>query len=837
MTRRTAHEGGGSVSRWAILAGALLALTACAPEENSGAGGSGGSGGTDGSGQTGGGLDVDDDDIIGALQCEAPTEGNFIVHGTLPLPRGLWLPDTDTRSPFALVGSDNRTLITQCDVVSLYPDAADGASVVEISGIVQQSAPPVPGTPLTFPVAWMPFNEGSMTINGDVNTLLGTAGSLRLVTRDVFGNSYEADLFEDVRTDELQAQKTREGQVVNGYRTHEVLLPKTVVAGAQGSMPHMMGVHSYVTVYDRLGFFSLDLHIHNGLDGLDKTTSDDDALQEIYFEQLDLVLPTGWSASTFQTSPAEGLVNSQSDGTHLPLLDKQSDGSLHVMPTQSRMVRRLVVYKNKDRDAALSALGQETQAFCVPGKTPTGAERWSWWNPGTARFFAQARPLPDLTYLGLSGLKSQLEADYAQRSAQVAVGATGGYPLTSGALGWAQPWGVAYGGMTGGDEINIFDGLFTSSTASQKGYALALLTARCYIDRQPTSLFDLNGDATQVEDILVQPSTGPVYADGGFYIRPVGSADPYGFNNAPTFQTVAVQAAGLNPSYESALKSWMPIDIQHYIRFTRNLKVLAWLGNDPLAKEQLLAAAEIFRLGFHEYPNDFYGWIQGTGLLSKMNYVVDFPGQGLDFQRSEGWGTDVASCAYVLGDATTRARLYPWFEKIAETVEAGQSTCSGNIMATYIAKTLNGQSYIRYAAHSAFADNALQGMRSSIFEGTDASMTQRLGTMIVNNAYAQILPGFWDTAAGQPYSWIGVGDVGAVGDYCDNIPDWARASYHSSDYMSSLAYAYEYSGDSVFLAKAAEMLGGGDLQTLIESKGENQLELTAGMLALLQLGQ
>ncbi|HIF42099.1 MAG TPA: hypothetical protein EYQ74_13530 [Planctomycetes bacterium] len=808
-------------------------MTACTTSGDSGAGDTGS---TTGEGQTGGGLEVDDDDIIAALECAAPSEANFVVHGTLPVPRGLWRPNTDTRSPFALVGADNRTLVTQCDVVSLYPNPADGAAVVEISAMVQQPVPPPAGTTLSFPVAWMPFNEGAMAFDAGLRTMLGTAGSLRLVTHDVFGHTYEADLFEDVVSSGMQSAEVRSGQLVNGYRTHEVLLPKTAASGPEGTMPHMMGVHSYITVYHKEGFFSLDLHVHNGMDGLDKSSSADDALQEIYFDQLDLVLPSGWSASTLQDSPSQGLPSAQSDGTHLPLIESQSDGSLHVMPSQSRLVRRLVVYRDQDRAAALCALGQETLAFCVPGQTPNGSQRWSWWNRGTARYFGQARALPDLSFLGLNNLRGQLESEHALRSAQVASGSSGNYPLKSAAIGWAQPWGVAYGGMSGGDEINIFDGLRTAATASQKGYALALLTSRCYFDRQPTSLFDANGDPTGVEDILLPTGAGDRFANGTFYIQPSSSSDPYGFNDAPTFQTTAVQAAGLTPAYEEALTSWMPIDIQHYIRFTRNLKILAWLGNDALAKDQLLAAAEIFRLGFHEHTNSSGGYVQGTGLRSRMDYVVDFPGQGVDFQRSEGWGTDVAVCAYALGDAATRARLYPWFEIIAETIEAGQSTCTGNIMATYIGKTLGGQAYIRMVGHSSYADNALQGMRNSVFQGRDPGLAQRLANMIVNNAYAQISPGFWDPDTDQPYGYVGVGPVGIAREYCNDIPDWAKSTYSKTSYYSSLAYAYEYSGDSIFLFRASQMLGGGDLLTLLQDQGEYQLELSAGMLAVLQAG-
>ena len=106
--------------------------------------------------------------------------------------------------------------------------------------------------------------------------------------------------------------------------------------------------------------------------------------------------------------------------------------------------------------------------------------------------------------------------------------------------------------------------------------------------------------------------------------------------------------------------------------------------------------------------------------------------------------------------------------------------------------------------------------------------------MIVNNAYAQISPSFWDPDTDQPYAWVGVGPVNVTGEYCNNIPEWAKSPYSKTSYYSSLAYAYEYSGDSIFLFRASQMLGGGDLLTLLQDQGEYQLELSAGMLAMLQ---
>ena len=41
--------------------------------------------------------------------------------------------------------------------------------------------------------------------------------------------------------------------------------------------------------------------------------------------------------------------------------------------------------------------------------------------------------------------------------------------LYSGNMGWSQPWGVSYGGMTGSDEINPFDGVEIADTASHAG--------------------------------------------------------------------------------------------------------------------------------------------------------------------------------------------------------------------------------------------------------------------------------------------------------------------------------------------------------------------------------
>ncbi|MEE8468370.1 MAG: hypothetical protein V3T22_07945 [Planctomycetota bacterium] len=505
------------------------------------------------------------------------------------------------------------------------------------------------------------------------------------------------------------------------------------------------------------------------------------------------------------------------------------------MPRQGRLVRRLVVYREGSRRAALAAARQEGLAFCVDGAAPGGERLWSWWNAATAGYFPQRHRLPDLSFVGLAGMRAGLEQELSLRSAQVATGSPGSYPLQSPALGWAQPWGVPYGGMTGGDEINIVDGLRTAAAASRAGYRLAQLRARTYADRQPTALYSLRGEPTTYEDLLVLEGQGAPYVNGTFYIVPSASSDPFGFEEAPTFQLEAVEVLGLEPPYQAALEHWMPIDIQHYVRHSRNWKILAWLGNDMLARDQLTAAAEIFRLGYHAYANSAYGYVQGGGLRSTIEHVAEFPGQGLDFQRGEGWGIDTAVAAYALGAQELRARFYGWFESIAQVVVEGQSDCTGNLMATKVGKMLDGEVYVRLVGHSSYADNALAGMRESVFRGQDDGRAQKLAEALVGNARAQCSPGFWSAEHGAPWTWVGVGAVDEVGDWCDDIPEWARAeTTNGVGYASSFATAFELSGDVEFLFRAAQMLGGGDLLGLLEARGLDRIETTAALLALAQ---
>lgn len=783
-----------------------------------------------------GGEEVTRRDVVAKLELVAPDAEEFLVRATLPVPKGTVVPGSE-RVPLSVVTWPGHTATTQVEAVTSYPDPSDGASVVELIARVTRSPKVTPGERMALFVVKQPQPRGEMRLQAGVKSLLATPGALRLSTQDVFGHRYDADLFAQVLAKDTRARMLRKGELVFEYALHEILRPTQPVGGSEGTLDHMMGVHAYITTFDRQDWFLLDLHIHNGMDGLDHSTKDDTAMDELLFEELMLHLPQGWQATALLDHPSLGEGGSDGDGWSLPLVQALGASKLHSLPRQGRFIRRLAIWQGQGRGPAEAMLRGETLAYCRRGTSASGEPYWSWWNGKTPRWFPQAHRLPSLDHISTTALTEDLLGRWSSYRERLASGQGGSYPYLSDALGWAQPWGVSYGGMTGGDEVNLTDGLIELEVGCPEVYRLAQLRLRAYLDRQPTALFGSDGTPTRVEDIMVLEGQGAPYADGTFYITPGSSADPYGFDDAPTFQVAAAEAQGRVPAYREELRSWMPIDIQHYIRLTRNLKIVAWMSNDSLAKDQLVAAAEIFRLGFHENTNSASGAIQGTGMRARMDHVVEFPGQGVDLSRAEGWGLDAAVAAYLVAGEETRSRLYPWFSKVAQLALEGTSTCTGNIMASDVGtKQFDGKYLIRYLGHSSYADNALRGIQRSVFGERDPELAAELGDALVGTARALCTPPYWHEESGRPWNFFGVGPIDAgEGEFCFEVPaDAFGTDTTDQKYYSSLAYAYEETGDELFLFRASQMLGGGHLQTLLEEEGTQNLVTFGPLLASVQ---
>lgn len=542
-----------------------------------------------------------------------------------------------------------------------------------------------------------------------MTNLLGQSGALVVRARDAYDNQYAALI--DTHSAFLGSGQatsgvmTRNGHQVQQARLYSILQP--VLAGPTPNtfLPHLFSVHAYVSAYSKERALTFDLRVSNGGSGADPVDPLDDPLGREYFKSLELIVPNGWLVHAAVEDPYLGTAYALPGGFKaVPLVKPIAGGKMHVMPSQAQFQRRLVLAPTAapgqpDWKSAQVLLRREQLAFCRPNALPasgTPSESWwSWWNPATARYFPQRHALPRLDHIALAPLLAQQQADLDKLVAHVQSGASyGALPVPSPGLGWAHPWGVAYGGMSGGDEIVLWEGIECAWSASNAGYRLFELAHRMNNDRQAVALFDRDGEPTRFEQWVEQGPNGP-YVDMFFYMTLKPGNDPFGFDVAPTFQEQYVLANGLAPDWEDDLALYEPHDQQHLVRYLRCAQVLSWLGNDALAKDDLSMQAQLVRLSYHPYYNSIYNHVSDTGLLYDQKEVALHPHSGFDIGRGEGWAFQALNSAYALAEPQWRALTRPYFDQLVDLVATGQSSCTGILQSYAYEKILEGKYHAR----------------------------------------------------------------------------------------------------------------------------------------------
>jgi hypothetical protein len=773
-------------------------------------------------------------EIVGAFELAAPQEASFILHGTLPLPRNTF-PRADGQMPLSIVDSGGATVPAQVEHVSSYPDDSLGSDVVEVIARVTRPAGAAPGDRIQYRVITQVQPAQAPSTTPLVAQLLSTPGAVTLSARDVFNHVYSADLLRG-----SDGHKTlRSGGKVVQTRNYEVMRPVGGPIGPpNGALPHFMGVHAYVTSWQGEDLVSVDLRVHNGTSGADSSDASDNPQAKLYFDSLDVRVPLGWTVLVDWRDPAQGSVATVGSQNVLQIIEKRSDGTLNVLPVQSQFQRRMVITRVGNEARARSMLDQEWLGFCRRGVSPTNKPYWSWWNRQTARYFPQRHVLPNLDHLNPFTTRAKDTNLLKTISNLLVHGGQNGGPIFVDALGWAHPWGVKYGGMTGGTEIYLYDGITTADAASLDGYRLAQLRLRMYLDRHPTALYNKDGEPTQLSDWVIH---GPQfdYVFMQFYTVLLAGNDPFGFANAPTFQTSYVAANGLVPPYEVGLLAFFPIDLQHQIRLTHSAKTLAWLGNDALAKDELRMQAAIVQLSYHELPTSPSGATIGTGLLADIQAVHADPGVGFNFGRGEGWSVDTMNAAYSLGDPAFRQKALPWFNKIVAVVRDGQADCSGLIQRLLTSKILHGSYFARKSIEAAIVENALWGAKESVYAGVNPGAVQTINDILAKSFYGMIGYPSWNPTQHGPWSALAVAPADPLQPpYCGFLPpNGTSGGVDKFQVWSSFAYAYELTGDLTFLDRALEMTGGGGnlLAALLAGKYKN-LENRAALIALMQMG-
>ena len=778
--------------------------------------------------------------VVAMLETSATSLAEFNLRGTVPVPPGTYQPGSQV--PFSVLDWDGTAVSTQVQLVTWYPKAADGADVVEVLARVHTPPSATPGQKISYRVVQNPHTTKKFRLTKDALQVADQAKAVLLVARDVYGNRYTLDLFANgkkaykLKTDDV----LRDGEIAATVRTHGVVTPDSaaLVGKPGGPLHHLFGVHAYTTFWVAESAVSLDVRVHNGLSGHDKTTALDDPNAALYFKDIEVWIPKGWKL--FQQSPDPGLgtpYDSQT-WTVYPLVAARSDGKMHFMPQQAQFHRRLTIAPALHA-AAAKAIGDEAgRAFCKAGPSPTGGELWSWWNPQTARYFPMRYALPDLAFLGEAQILAKDQKNLATLRQVVATGKAGSFPTDNAQLGWAHPWGSKYGGMTGGSEIQQHDGVTTAWAASVDGYRYSQLTHRMYSDRQCDVLFNLDGDPTQIQDWLLQGPAGP-YIPMNFSQTLNEGNDPFGLTKADTSHVSYVKTKGLQPPYETELAGFMPIDFQHYTRYTRSAKVLAWLGNDPLAKDDVLMRAEIFRLSYSLVHNSATG-SNPSGMMADYQHVQSYPGLGFAFGRGEGWGIDIMNAAYSMADSKWRSEARPWFGEVVDLVAQGQSNCNGFIQSLVSEKMLDGKYATRQAIEQGIVENGLRGAIESVFRNVDSARTAQTEYTLEKSFYAMIGPMAWSDSMKGPHSYLAVGPLDkSKGAFCGSIPsDGADNGVNFSQAYGSFAYAYEITGDQQFLAKASQAFSAPNpsgLLSAIEKSGFNLLDSRAPLIACCQL--
>ncbi|NOT30687.1 MAG: hypothetical protein HOP15_09605 [Planctomycetes bacterium] len=782
---------------------------------------------------------------VAVLETRAPDVSRFLLRATVPLPPGIF-PRADGQNPLTVLDFDGAPLRTQIELVSRYPAEADGADVVEVLAQVRRDPALAPGALAQYAVIARaqagPLPHGAVEPLPDVvRALLQDPSGIEIAAWDCFGNQYVSRPFDGSGA----RAELRGGPLQSEARVYQDMLPVNPVKGS--TLPHFLGVHAYLSLFRGTKQIGLDLRFHNAHDGHDTTSERDDPLDKLYFQRIEISMPADWVLLQDFPDPLFGSERLVGGRRIVALVGPNPSGGLHVMRWQGQFHRRLMLAYAEPAavTAARARLDGAGRAFCTRGFQANGREHWSWWNADTARYFPQKHQLPRLDHVGRSALDAALEGEFAFVTTHLANGTGhGDYPIASGRLGWGHPYGVSYGGMTSGLEINCYDGITLAAAASPRGYRLYTALHRMQTDRQPNALYRLDGEPSSVEEWLIENGNLD-YVPFEHFVVPLltfSNPDPFGIRSAPRFQIDFVQANGLAPAYEPAHFAFDPHDYQHFIRITRAAKVLAWLGNDSLAIDDLRLQAEMFNLSYHSNANTSGGGAQGSGLLSQLRFVRAFPGKGSFYGRGEAWGLDCAVAAYSLGEPEWRAQKLPWLFAHADLLLEGQATCSGFLQGLVSNKAVEGKYRARQQVEQSITENALVGLEKSVFRGAYPGYSRMVRDVLVDSLRAFIGELAWFPGQPGPWRYTGIGPLDL------NQPVWCARTDMPSDAWtagdieayqdwSSFAYGFELTGDPVFLLRARTQSGGATFQDLVTSLHDARTDNLVNRAALLALVQ
>lgn len=715
------------------------------------------------------------EEVVARLELETPAR-SFVLRAVIPVPPGTW-PRSDALSPFLVRMPGSAPVRAQVDIVSRSPRG--DADAIEIAARVELSADVRPGARIGASVLrdeGAPF-AAEPAVPQSVRELLDPTarGRIWLRARDVHGNLYAAELAGNPEGSGFGAAQLLSSGPWMRVRRHAATLATIPGPGGEPGtgeggppLPHLFGVHAYMREWAGEEAVGLDLRIHNGaIAGNRAPHRDEEVLGLVYFRTIELVLPKEWTAVSDVRDPFLGSADVHGPARVVPLVARYPDGRLHLMGPQAQFERRLVLVKHGDERRA-KALGRfGGVAFPARGK-----DVWAWTSPGTANYFPQRDFLASLDFVrdgergGKPAVRARLAREASDLRAALETGTARGWYVTSGAMGWAHPWFLPEQGGVGGEGIQLVDGHDTAYAASREGLDLLALRHRMNVCRQPEATYDREGEIVGHARWLDAEGRIPFdYRTHGGVVIPAFRLPMKGGPPASA-QVHEVVRRGLRPPYDAGtahlpggdmpyrgdlLLRWWPHDDQHLVRYTKHAKALAWLANDPMAKDDLRLSAELFRLFVHESPHVPESWSPGLTLRIWEQIVAAHPHQGLPIGRDHAWGIDAVCAAYSLSDEAWRARHRPWLDRYSKLLlEAAMP--SGLVQRILSERLLDGTNRytVTQAFESLFLVHAQRCLVESVYRGSDETRRRALEQLAVRAVdYLDFGPPW----ARQPAGW------------------------------------------------------------------------------------
>lgn len=776
--------------------------------------------------------------VVAVLECNVPNMPRFTVHGCVPVPKG-YKPKKFGPSPFTVLDQNGVELPTQCDAVSYYPDG--DIAVVELSASVNKLQLPA-GQKHQFQVIDKQSKFGLVPVSLDMLNLAANNNRILLRATDVFGNVYQESISfklnsNDYRT--IRFHKAGPGNITS--ETGGWMIPRD---SSPTVLPYLGGVQGYLTSRDDFTeVIDLSIVWHNAGAPL--------ALADIYFEKLELILPAGWDAISEWPEPEMGNGSVVGGQRVIPLVKPRGDGKMHILPQRFQRIWRLYLHKVGNETQAQQRANQPGWAVCKD-LVVAGKRTWCWSNPETANYFAQRTVLPTLDHTTGQAVqfvnqeKNQQYNELQNGSKWMNLnGATG-------QLGYFNPAGVPYGGQTGGDEILQWDGIESVMTGEVNGLLMHRAKHRRYTDRSANAFYGANNLPVFMDNYLNNDGSAQWSMFNGAFEKkswPFGNEDddaPWEFDEADDFHVNHVVSNNLAAPYAGTIKSFDIIDHQHEVRRTKDLKVLIWIDNDVVAKRHLALQAELGRMAYYEGKDGRFEELLQDTLAN--------PNKGNEFGRGQAWVTDAIVSHYATENLFLRGRFKTWLDTTHDILfnsqmpnGAWQRKFDGKIATN---PPFNGKYSVSRPNECMFTNHAVKGLLRSVYEGVDATRTQRSTQMIKAVGFGQWLF-FWkwkqDLSGPDgpgPWNKVAVGDLNPASQPWFNhfqhppeqfaggqvkLDDW-----HFASILGHLLDATLGTSEQQEAVDIIKVHTGGNPLVVLQNQGIQQMHARAGLLGLLQ---